>query len=178
MVELTILTTARLTLRPFSVADAERVTQIESNWNVTRFLRFAPWPPTLDLTRAWLATHAGEWRAGTAFRFAAERDGVVIGCADLAGIGDGGGDLGYWFDEAAWGRGFATETASAVVDFAFGRLGLERLASGRAADNDASGHVLEKLGFTRTGEALVWSRPRQTEILQLWYELPRAHWRV
>ena len=174
----TTLRTARLTLRPFTVADADRVTQIQSNWNVTRFLRLAPWPPTVDLTRAWLATHADEWRSGTAFRFAAVHEDTLIGCADLAGIGHRGGDIGYWFDEAAWGRGFATEATRTVVDLAFERLGFERLTSGRAVDNDASGHVLEKLGFTQTGEGLIWSRPRQTEIRQLWYELPRDRWRA
>jgi ribosomal-protein-alanine N-acetyltransferase len=176
MDELTTLRTARLTLRPFAVADAERVTQIQSNWHVTRFLRFAAWPPTLELVREWLIYHAEEWRAGTAYRFAVISEAGLIGCADIGGIAKGGGDIGYWFDETAWGRGFATEAASAVVDFAFERLGLERLESGRAADNDASGHVLEKLGFTRTGEGLVWSRPRRAEIRQLWYELPRARW--
>lgn len=173
----TTLRTARLTLRPFAVADAERVLEIQSNWNVTRMLRMAPSPQTLDLTRAWLGSHAGERRSGQGYRFAVTLEGRIIGCADVDEIADGAGVIGYWLDEAAWGRGFATEAASAVVDFAFQRLGLERLASGRAADNDASGQVLEKLGFRRVGEGLVWSRPRQAEIRQLWYELPRERWR-
>ena len=60
------LSTERLVLRPFEISDAERVLQIQQNWNVTRMLRMAPWPQnSLDLTRAWLASHAEEWRAGT-----------------------------------------------------------------------------------------------------------------
>jgi RimJ/RimL family protein N-acetyltransferase len=166
------LTTPRLVLRPFEVSDAERVTEILSNWNVTRMLRMAPWPPTLEDQRAWLATHAEEWRAGEAYRFALICDGVLIGCADLT-VKDGVGALGYWMDEAAWGRGFATEAGRAVMDFAHGSLGMTQLESGHAADNAASGHVLEKLGFAHLDEIEVWSKPRQTLIRQVRYTLGR-----
>jgi RimJ/RimL family protein N-acetyltransferase len=127
------LATARLTLRPFEISDAERVVEMLSNWNVTRMLAMAPWPPTLDNERAWLATHAEDWRAGVAYRFAVIRSGVLIGCADVDEVADGLGEIGYWFDEASWGAGYATEAARAVVDFAFGSLGLARLRSGHAA---------------------------------------------
>jgi len=40
------LTTARLVLRPTEPGDAPRMAQIQSNWNVTRMLRLAPWPAT------------------------------------------------------------------------------------------------------------------------------------
>jgi RimJ/RimL family protein N-acetyltransferase len=167
------LRTERLTLRPFEVSDAERVVAILSNWNVTRMLRLAPWPPTLENQRTWLATHAAEWRAGGAYRFAVVREGVLIGCADLDGLERGAGEIGYWFDEAAWGRGFASEAAKAVMGFAHRSLGLARFSSGHAADNPASGHVLEKLGFQRIDEAEVWSKPRQTMIRQVRYALGR-----
>ena len=40
------LTTQRLGLRAFEPADAPRLVEIQSNWNVTRMLRLAPWPAT------------------------------------------------------------------------------------------------------------------------------------
>ena len=144
-----------------------------SNWNVTRMLAMAPWPPTLDNERAWLATHAEDWRAGVAYRFAVIRSGVLIGCADVDEVADGLGEIGYWFDEASWGAGYATEAARAVVDFAFGSLGLARLRSGHAADNPASGKVLLKLGFQRVGEGELFSRPRQTMVRRIRYALGR-----
>ena len=169
----TVLRTPRLTLRPFELADAARVVAIQSNWNVTRMLRMAPWPPTLELTGDWLATHIDEWRAGTAHRFAIVHQGALVGCVDVDEIEAGEGSLGYWLGEAAWGRGLASEAARAVIDFAFGPLGLLRLTSGHAADNPASGRVLEKLGFRPAGETEVWSRPRQTLIRQVRYALGR-----
>jgi len=146
----------RLTLRRFTVADAPRVCEIQANWNVARMLRMAPFPPDPGGIAAWLAGHDGEWAAGTAYRFAVEAEGLLAGCADVDEIAAGAGEIGYWFDEAVWGRGYAGEAAAAVVDFATATLGLRRLESGHAADNPASGRVLTRLGFTHVGEALRW----------------------
>ena len=165
------LATRRLVLRPFELGDAARVTEIESDWQVTRMLRMAPWPATLEGTAAWLATHAAEWREGSGYRFAITLGGRVIGGVDVDEITGSEGALGYWLEADAWGRGFALEAARAVVDFAFGTLKLERLVSGHAADNPASGTVLRKLGFAETGRTRVWSRPRGAEIDQVTYAL-------
>ena len=166
------LRTERLTLRPFEIADAERVVAILSNWNITRMLSDAPWPPTPANQRAWLATHLEEWRTGAAYRFAVIHQGVLIGCADV-GVETGVGEIGYWLDENAWGQGFATEAATAVLDFASTTLGLTRFKAGRAADNTASGRVLEKLGFAAIGEGELWSTPRNAMIRRVRYALGR-----
>ena len=167
------LRTARLTLRPFRGDDAARVLTIQSNWAVMRMLRVATYPATLHSTRQWLASHEGEWRSGAAYRFAVVLDGAVIGCADVDEISHGRGDLGYWLEEAAWGRGFASEAAGAVVAFAFELLGLDGLNSGHARDNPASGQVLRKLGFRRIGETTAWSNPRGEKIDQCVYARDR-----
>lgn len=163
----------RLTLRPFEVSDAERVTEIGSDWDVARMLRLAPWPTSLEINRDWLQTHPAEWRAGTAYRFAIIHRGRLIGCVDVDEIDQGEGVLGYWLERSAWGQGFATEAARAAVEFALQRLGLHGLRSGHAFDNPASGLVLRKLGFEPTGETRVWSRPRGQEIRQATYALGR-----
>jgi [ribosomal protein S5]-alanine N-acetyltransferase len=169
------LETPRLTLRRFLVGDAERVTQITSNWNVARMLRLAPYPQTVDEKRAWLAGHEAEWIAGAAYRFAVVEDDLLIGCADVDEIAAGLNEIGYWLDEACWGRGLATEAATAVRDFALWTLGLDRLTSGHASDNLGSGRVLEKLGFRWTGDATVWSLPRQAQIVQRRYAMQRPN---
>src|SRR5580693_5906055 len=123
------LETPRLMLRRFLVGDAERAAEITSNWNVARMLRLAPYPQTLEDKRAWLASHETEWLAGEAYRFAVIEGGMLIGCADVDEIHTGHNELGYWFDEACWGRGLASEAATAVRDFAVGALGLDHLES-------------------------------------------------
>ena len=169
------LETPRLTLRRFLVSDAERVTEITANWNVARMLRLAPYPPTVDEKRAWLASHEAAWIGGEAYRFAVIENGVLIGCADVDERPSGRNEIGYWLDEPCWGRGLATEAATAVRDFAFGVLGLDRLTSGHAFDNPASGHVLEKLGFRWTDDTTVWSLPRQAPIVQRRYAMIRPN---
>jgi RimJ/RimL family protein N-acetyltransferase len=78
--------TARLILRPTRPADAPRFAEIQSNWNVARMLRLAPWPVVASEMSAWVATHPGEWAGGSAYRFAVERDSQVIGCCDVDDI--------------------------------------------------------------------------------------------
>ena len=177
------LTTARLVLRPSAAADAARAFAIQSNWNVTRMLRMASFPPDRAEIEAWFADHPRQWRNGEAYRFAVEcrgerprEDGSrMIGLVDLDEIAEGGADLGYWFEEAAWGQGYAAEAAEAVVRFAFSMLGLARLRSGHAEDNATSGRVLAKLGFIPIDQVPLASRARGTEIRQARYVLERLY---
>ncbi|MFI4976219.1 MAG: GNAT family N-acetyltransferase [Caulobacterales bacterium] len=169
-----ILSTERLTLRPFTAGDAPRVLEIDSNWNVMRMQREAEFPATAHSVQSWLANHEPDWRAGTAYRFAIWTDGRLIGCCDTDCIEAGVGDFGYWLDEAAWGRGYATEAARAVLDFAFGPVGLAALNSGCAHDNPASARILEKLGFHHIGNQLMWSNPRGEMLDHRRYRLDRA----
>jgi RimJ/RimL family protein N-acetyltransferase len=59
--------------------------------------------------------------------------------------------LGYCFDEAAWGHGYATEAARVLLRWAFGTLDLNRIQAQTDTRNVASARVLEKLGFVREG---------------------------
>lgn len=156
--------TARLVLRPTEPRDAHRFAQIQSNWNVARMLRLAPWPVVEAEMAAWVETHAGEWSAGSAYRFAVEHDGQVIGCCDVDDIAGDKGEIGYWYDEACWGAGIAGEAAQALVRFAVDDLGLARLDAGHAADNPASGRVLERVGFRFQADITRYSRPHDRDM--------------
>lgn len=83
----------------------------------------ASYPPTLHGVRHWLSLHEGEWASGTAYRFAMILDEKMIGCAGVDEISSGSGELGYWLDEAYWGRGLASEAAEAVLKFALEIVG-------------------------------------------------------
>jgi RimJ/RimL family protein N-acetyltransferase len=65
---------------------------------------------------------------------------------------DLGPELGYDLRSDQWGRGLATEAATAVRDFAFDVLGLPRLVSLIRVSNDASRRVAEKVGMTLAEE--------------------------
>jgi RimJ/RimL family protein N-acetyltransferase len=61
-------------------------------------------------------------------------------------------EIGYDMRSAYWGRGFATEAAGAVRDFAFGVLKLPRVISLIRPENVASRRVAEKIGMVREKE--------------------------
>jgi len=56
--------------------------------------------------------------------------------------------LGLYIAHPYWGRGFAMEAGRAFVDFGFNELGIHRIVTTVMEGNDASLHVLQKLGFT------------------------------
>ncbi len=68
-------------------------------------------------------------------------------------------EIGWRMSPAYWGRGLATEGASAVVDFAFGEAGLKELLAYTAAVNSPSRRLMERLGM-RHDRSLDFMHPR------------------
>jgi [ribosomal protein S5]-alanine N-acetyltransferase len=167
------ITTPRLVLRPSEADDAPRAFEVQSSWEVTRMLRQASWPPDRGVMDAWFASHPAEWTSGTAFRFAVTLDGHMLGLADIDEISGATGELGYWLDPACWGRGYASEAASALVRFAFDELELAELRAGHAEDNAASGRILRRLGFQHLRDVQMHSRSRGAPVVQRQYALRR-----
>ncbi|KAA1180206.1 GNAT family N-acetyltransferase [Rhizobium tropici] len=165
--------TARLLLRPTSAPDAERAFEIQSDWNVTRMLSNATYPPGRQDIESWFSSHGQEWVDGTAYRFAIEQAGRMIGVVDVDGISGVEGSLGYWLEKSAWGKAYAFEAAQALIGFVFHEAGLTRLESGHASDNPASGRVLTKLGFARIDTRELFSRSRRETIIQCCYMLEK-----
>src|SRR3712207_4908853 len=75
-------------------------------------------------------------------------------------------ELGYWLGEDHQGKGLVTAACRALVDHAFGELGLNRVVISCATENEKSCAIPERLGFRREGIE------RQAEWL---YEIGRAH---
>lgn len=68
--------------------------------------------------------------------------------------------LGYRLRRPAWGAGYATEGAAALVDRAFTELGATQMCATTMAVNSGSRRVLEKLGFRHTATVhLNWPDP-------------------
>jgi len=60
----------------------------------------------------------------------------------------GEGALGLYIAREHWRKGYATEAGQAFVDFGFNELNIKKIVTAIEAGNDASVHVIEKLGFT------------------------------
>jgi ribosomal-protein-alanine N-acetyltransferase len=165
------LLTERLALRPTVPGDVERALEIRSNPAVALNLVSATIPPDTVKMTNWFASHADEWRDATAFRLAIDVDSRLIGVCDVFDIAEDAGEIGYWLDQAAWGRGFGLEAARRLVRFALEDVGLQLVRAGCADDNAASAAILTRLGFERLEDVRVFSTSRQTEITQRRFQL-------
>ena len=60
-------------------------------------------------------------------------------------------EVWYKINPKYWGKGYATEALTMLLDFSFNALKLHRIEAGCAVDNIGSVKVLEKVGMTREG---------------------------
>ena len=83
-------------------------------------------------------------------------DNTHVGCAGFRLYDEGQRiyELGVHLRSAFWRRGFAKESARAMIAYGFDVLGAKALFAGHHPANDASRNLLLKLGFVRTQEEL------------------------
>lgn len=197
------LRTARLLLRPFRDADADALVAMHSNAQVMRYWDGLPWTEPARAER-FIAACRQMADEGSGARVAIDRLADSGGTSDRAsggpfarvpaGASSGGAflgwcalsrwnreyrsaSLGYCFDDAAWGHGYATEAARALLGWAFDALDLNRVQAEVDTRNQASARVLGKLGFVHEGtlrqDCIVGG-----EISDSWvFGLLRADWR-
>lgn len=78
--------------------------------------------------------------------------GDLVGCCGLRPHGQNEYEIGFHLRPEYWGKGYAKEAASAVIDYAFTILKAEKLFAGHNPNNIASKKLLYKLGFTYIGD--------------------------
>jgi RimJ/RimL family protein N-acetyltransferase len=148
------LTTARLRLRPVADTDADALFALHRD---ARVLRYWDSPPWTDPARAKRFIRASRQLADDAagVRLVVERahGAAFVGWCSLSRWNPDyrSAAIGYCYGEAAWGRGYATEAARALLTWAFATLDLNRVQAETDTRNLASARVLEKLGFVREG---------------------------
>jgi RimJ/RimL family protein N-acetyltransferase len=143
-------TTERLELRPFSVDQDNFFYQLNSDPEVLQYTGDVPFKDVAE-ARQFLE----EYRAFelTGFeRLTVVKDLKPIGWCGMKLHEDGEVDLGFRFLKSAWGKGYATESAKVMIDYAFESLELEFLIARVLPENAASIRVLEKLGFKLVGK--------------------------
>jgi [ribosomal protein S5]-alanine N-acetyltransferase len=148
------LRTDRLLLRPFTAADTDAVLALHSSPHVLRYWDAPTWKTRAQAER-FIALCAQMEQEGTGARLAIEHaaDGRFIGWCSFSRWNPDyrSARLGYVLTDTAWGQGFATEAARAVLRWAFDALDLNRVQSETDTRNRASSRVLQKLGFVFEG---------------------------
>ena len=142
--------TERLLLRPGWAADAPALAAAIADERIVRNLATAPWPYRLRDAEAFLAQPRDPLLPSFLVFERTDGEPRLIGSCGLGRRPSGAVELGYWIARPFWGRGFATEASTALVEIARA-LRLLRLQASHFLDNPASGRVLEKLGFEPLG---------------------------
>lgn len=135
----------------------------------------APWEPARSeefFTAAWQQEDIGQRiaasEAGTGFSFGLFSSGEIVGRFNLAGVVHGpfeSAGLGYWIAQGSEGRGLATATVRALLDWARIELGLHRIEASTLVHNLGSQRVLAKAGFEQIGYA-----PKYLKIAGTWQD--------
>lgn len=140
------LTTERLLLRAYRMADADDVLAYATDADWKRFLPMVPHPYTVADAKEFL-TRMGETDPPHRAEFAAEFEGHVIGGISLRFVRERVAEIGYSIARTHWGKGLVPEAALAVIDWGFTARQLTRVFAIADARNSASRRVMEKLGM-------------------------------
>jgi len=142
----------RLLLRPLAVSDADALLVYRSRDDVCRYVPFEPMSRDDILERI-----AGQWaRTELTDEGQALTLGAQVGeTGELAGDvmlfwhsrEHAGGELGYVFNPALGGRGYATEAANLMLQLGFEELGLHRIVARIDERNEASVRLARRLGM-------------------------------
>ncbi len=149
------LYTPRLVLREFRPSDFDAVHTYETNPETRRYEQVAI--ATAEETRRYLDDSLAWAREQPRTRYrlaiticpedtARGRISLALNWPEIREW-----EIGWTVDPQFWGRGYATEAARAMLDFAFGALDAHRVVAFCNANNRASERVMEKLGMQRDG---------------------------
>jgi ribosomal-protein-alanine N-acetyltransferase len=169
---------SRLVLRRITADDLPFFTRIHAIADVVRYTGHGR-PRSAEETQAWLQSTVASYEELELGQLAVVRkaDGVLLGRCGLSdlvieaepargaiprawfgrALAPAGlpliyeRELGYTFDVAHWGSGYATEAAQCVFAYARDSLGIERVISVIDGDNVRSLRVAERCGLRREG---------------------------
>jgi [ribosomal protein S5]-alanine N-acetyltransferase len=142
--------TPRLFLRELTLADAPDLFRYARLPEVAQFVEWEP-PESVYESEELIQRYIS-WQFDSPRRhlvLAITLEGRLIGDIGLIGSGssEGEAELGFVIDPAYWGQGYATEAATAVLEYGQNRIGWPRIMAVCDVDNLASAAVLRKIGL-------------------------------
>ena len=146
--------TEQLLLRPPTLEDVPAIHAFCDDPDIAWCIVGAPTPYPAEYAEKWVRECAIglDNEEKYAFLICIPETGEVIGDTMLnLDVRDRRAELGYLLAKSHRGKGYAFEAASAIVDFGFRNLMLNKIYAGVWTANQPSVNVLEKLGFTREG---------------------------
>jgi RimJ/RimL family protein N-acetyltransferase len=188
------LETERLILRRFTEDDIDNLVELDSDPEVMRYLNGGIATPREMVKQSILPRFLsyyvryddfGAWAA------VEKSSGAFIGWFSLRPYDESRPDeveLGYRLRRMAWGRGYATEGARALIHRGFTELGVQRVIANAYEHNSTSRRVMEKVGmalvrrYRPTLDELTTETSNHLSVDSVWdgdeveYALTRADW--
>lgn len=145
-----ILETKRCQIREFGMDDLDALYALYEQPHVTDFIEpLYAYAQEREYEQNYIERIYGFYGFGMWLVFEKET-GRLIGRAGLEyrePCEEGEVELGYLIAPSYWQKGYATEVCQAILSYAKEELSMERIVSHVHLKNDASRHLLEKLGF-------------------------------
>lgn len=147
--------TERLILREMDESDFEAIHTYAQDPEVSKY---QPWGPNSE-EETWgylqqvLLLQRQSPRKGFEIAVVLKEENLLIGACSVhvSDAENREGWMGYCYNKAYWGQGYASEAAKAILEFGFRNLGLHRIFATCDPDNIGSARVLEKAGMQREG---------------------------
>ncbi|MGH8225949.1 MAG: GNAT family N-acetyltransferase [Gammaproteobacteria bacterium] len=148
------ISTERLLLRPLDESDAPAVFALNTDPKVMRYMSKPPWT-SMDEAYALIAKHTAAMAADEYLHLGIERksDGRLIGMCTLFRFSEQcrRAEIGYGLISPAWGCGYMHEALTALLNYGFSELFLNRVEADIDPRNEASAKSLLRLGFRKEG---------------------------
>ena len=176
-----IIETDRLILRPFTLDDAEAMFR---NWagddEVTKYLTW-PTHSSMEVSKMVLEDWTSHYSEPDFYNWAIvlrENGPEPIGSIAAVHIKEKTrcATMGYCMGRAHWGKGIMPEALSALIDFFFGEVGINRVEAEHEVNNPKSGRVMEKAGMRYEGTKRQGGRSNQGIVDICMWAILRQDW--
>ena len=151
--------TERLLIRPFRESDAPVYAEIVSDPDVMKYTIEGE-PQSFDSAKEYIlrCIRSYETRGYSRYAVVLQAENDLIG---FCGFMDDNGELefGWRYGKSYWGRGYATEAAMAVLDYAVQNRVVPQIVCLCESENVASIRVVEKLGMKLVGQDTYKGKP-------------------
>ena len=142
------MVTERLEIRRFRQVDKEQYVKIMTNPAVYKYLGSGK---GCDEETAKNLLTSFSFSLGV-FAVVEKESGNLIGHCGIRPIQDGRIELLYAYDPSAWGMGYGTEAAKAVLEYGKENFEIDELIAMAYPENPASIGIIKKLGFKSIGK--------------------------
>ena len=174
--------TKNLILREMRISDEEGIYRLDSNKQVHKYLGKNP-ISTREEAKNIISFIRSQYEERGIGRFATveKSSGEFIGWSGLKLNKDEKEelnghvnfiDIGYRLIPEFWGKGYATESSLACLEYGFNHLNYKTIYGAADVENIASNKVLQKIGLHFINE-FTW---KETQTLVNWYELKKEHY--